>query len=89
MDKEHRNILSIFILPELQSVSLKEKLQFYPQLFKGIVDKITLMRPAFMDFPWHRPTFAGCADPEGFNLRIVSEVLILWKRTRRWIFYCD
>jgi hypothetical protein len=57
VDKEHRNILSIFILPELQSVSLKEMQQFYPQLFKGIVDKISSTKPALMDFPWHRPFF--------------------------------
>ena len=83
MDKEHRNILSIFILPELQSVYLKEKQQFYPQLFKGIVDKISSMKPALMDFPWHRPTFAGCSDPGDFNLRIVTEVMFLWKRSCR------
>lgn len=81
MDKEHRNILSIFILLELQSVSLKEMQPFYPQLFKGIVDKISSMKPALMDFPWHRPTFAGCSDPGSFNLRIVTEVIIPWKRS--------
>lgn len=81
MDKEHRNILSIFILLELQSVSLKEMQPFYPQLFKGIVDKISSMKPALMDFPWHRPTFSGCSDPGSFNLRIVTEVIIPWKRS--------
>ena len=67
MDKEHRNILSIFILPELQSVSLKEMQQFYPQLFKGIVDKISSMKPALMDLSGIALSFAGCSDAGSFR----------------------